>query len=66
VARHREDEQELVAERSWENPYPTNSQFAERISANLDATKNMGYPAREEGRYGSHASYDGFDDESDS
>ena len=31
---------------------------------NLDATKNCGYPAREEGRYGSYPSYDGFDDES--
>jgi len=31
---------------------------------NLDATKNYGYPAREAGRYGSHPSHDGFDDES--
>lgn len=31
---------------------------------NLDATKNRGYPAREEGRYGSYPSHDGFDDES--
>jgi hypothetical protein len=31
---------------------------------NLDATKNCGYPAREEGRYGSYPSHDGFDDES--
>jgi hypothetical protein len=31
---------------------------------NLDATKNYGYPARESGRYGSHPSHDGFDDES--
>jgi len=31
---------------------------------NLDATKGIGYPAREEGRYGSHAAHDGFDDES--
>jgi hypothetical protein len=30
----------------------------------LDATKNCGYPAREEGRYGSYPSHDGFDDES--
>jgi len=30
----------------------------------LDATKNIGYPAREQGRYGSHPSHDGFDDES--
>jgi hypothetical protein len=31
---------------------------------NLDATKNIGYPVREQGRYGSHPSHDGFDDES--
>ena len=31
---------------------------------NLDATKDRGYPAREEGRYGSYPSHDGFDDES--
>jgi hypothetical protein len=31
---------------------------------NLDATKDYGYPARESGRYGSHPSHDGFDDES--
>jgi hypothetical protein len=33
-------------------------------SNNLDATKNIGYPARETGRYGSYPSHDGFDDES--
>ena len=32
---------------------------------NLDATKNIGYPVRESGRYGSHPSHDGFDDESE-
>ena len=32
---------------------------------NLDATKNRGFPARETGRYGSHPSHDGFDDESE-
>ena len=32
---------------------------------NLDATKGIGYPARESGRYGSHPSHDGFDDESE-
>jgi hypothetical protein len=31
---------------------------------NLDATKGIGYPAREEGHYGSHPAHDGFDDES--
>jgi hypothetical protein len=34
-------------------------------SNNLDATKNIGYPARESGRYGSHPSHDAFDDESE-
>jgi hypothetical protein len=32
---------------------------------NIDATKNIGYPAREQGRYGSHATHDDFDDESE-
>jgi hypothetical protein len=31
---------------------------------NLDATKGIGYPAREEGHYGSYPGHDGFDDES--
>ena len=31
---------------------------------NLDAKKSWGYPCREEGRYGSYPSHDGFDDES--
>jgi hypothetical protein len=32
---------------------------------NLDATRNMGYPAREGGKYGSHPAHDRFDDESE-
>jgi hypothetical protein len=32
---------------------------------NLDATKGIGYPVRETGRYGSHPSHDGFDDEAE-
>jgi hypothetical protein len=31
---------------------------------NLDATKLYAHPYREQGRYGSHPSHDGFDDES--
>jgi hypothetical protein len=31
---------------------------------NLDATKLYAHPCREQGRYGSHPSHDGFDDES--
>ena len=34
--------------------------------SSLDATKGIGFPVREAGRYGSHPSHDGFDDESDS
>jgi hypothetical protein len=29
-----------------------------------DASRNIGYLAREDGRFGSHAAYDGYDDES--
>ena len=32
---------------------------------NIDATKGIGYPAREDGSYGSHPSHDGFDDDSE-
>ncbi len=32
---------------------------------NLDASKNIGYPVREEGRYGSYPSIDAYGDESD-
>jgi hypothetical protein len=32
---------------------------------NLDATKGIGYPARDDGRYGSYPSHDGFADESE-
>jgi hypothetical protein len=31
----------------------------------MDATKNIGYPVREHGPYGSHPVRDDFDDESD-
>jgi hypothetical protein len=31
---------------------------------NLDASKDLGYVAREQGRYGSYPSHDSFDDES--
>jgi hypothetical protein len=32
----------------------------------MDATKDMGYPAREQGTFGSHPMHDDFNDESDS
>ena len=35
------------------------------LQPNIDASKNIGYPCREEGAYGSYPSMDGFDDESD-
>jgi hypothetical protein len=31
----------------------------------MDATKDIGFPVREHGKYGSHPSHDGFDDESE-
>ncbi len=37
----------------------------EAVDTRIDATKNMGYPAREHGPYGSQSMYDDFDDESD-
>jgi hypothetical protein len=36
----------------------------ERQERLLDRTKDYGFPSRENGRYGSHPSHDGFDDES--
>jgi hypothetical protein len=36
------------------------------IQPNLDHTKPYAHPCREHGRYGSHPSHDGFDDESSS
>jgi hypothetical protein len=48
--RHREEDDDVETPGCW---------------LNLDATRNMGYPAREGGRYGSHPSHDGFDDESE-
>lgn len=38
---------------------------ADFLQKNIDATKDYGYPCREEGRYGSLSGYDGFDDESE-
>jgi hypothetical protein len=32
---------------------------------NIDATKNIGYAIREQGRYGSHPTHGDFDDESE-
>lgn len=35
------------------------------FDSRMDATKNIGYPVREHGPYGSHPMHDDFDDESD-
>jgi hypothetical protein len=37
----------------------------DREYSSMDATKNIGYPVREHGPYGSHPVRDDFDDESD-
>jgi hypothetical protein len=37
----------------------------ESIDTRIDATRNIGYPIRENGPYGSHPMHDDFDDESD-
>jgi hypothetical protein len=42
------------------------SSFFSANQPNLDATKNIGYVVREMGKYGSHPSHDGFNDESES
>jgi hypothetical protein len=56
---------------SKDNASPESLRYKGKVEAetpswrnNLDATKDYGYPARETGRYGSHPSHDGFDDES--
>jgi hypothetical protein len=56
---------------SMEKALPESLRYEGKVEAetpswrnNLDATKNYGYPARESGRYGSHPSHDGIDDES--
>lgn len=39
-------------------------QPADFLQPNLDASKDLGYPCREGGAFGSYSSIDGFDDES--
>ena len=41
-----------------------NEVFQQRLERRMDATRDMGYPAREQGRYGSHPAHDAFHDES--
>jgi len=69
---HRLNNEQNTVENGSDAPIPFGStndlgRFAEKPLPNLDATKNMGYPAREDrGKYGSGASRDDFDDESES
>jgi hypothetical protein len=63
---HEQEDREKLNE-SLLNPYNSSSNFFESNAPNLDATKDMGYLAREErGKYGSRSGHDGFDDESES
>ena len=50
---------------SAKDPSRENTIFAAPHDKNLDATKKWGYPAREQGKYGSHPGCDDFNDESE-
>jgi hypothetical protein len=49
--------------------YPSGADFSEHYRESIadedvrEAHRNMGFPARETGRYGSHALHDQYDDE---
>jgi len=62
---HEQEADELRAESAFDTNLHARS-ISESRSPNLDATKDMCYPAREQGKYGSHAAHDAFDDESGS
>ena len=49
---------------SAKDPARKNSTLVAKRDRNLDATKLYAHPYREGGRFGSHPSHDGFDDES--
>ena len=49
---------------SSKDPTRESTTFIAPRDKNLDATKLYAHPCREQGRYGSHPSHDGFDDES--
>lgn len=49
---------------SSRDPVRENATLVAPRDKNLDATKLYAHPYREQGRYGSHPSHDGFDDES--
>jgi hypothetical protein len=62
------DPETLATEKVIEDEISLRSKGAEEFEApedNLDATKGIGYPARERSKYGSHPVHDGFDDESE-
>lgn len=50
--------------RSSKDPLRQTTSLVAPRDKNLDATKLYAHPCREQGRYGSHPSHDGFDDES--
>jgi hypothetical protein len=50
--------------RSSKDPLRQSTSLVAPRDKNLDATKLYAHPYRERGRYGSHPSHDGFDDES--
>lgn len=57
VARH-------LATTSIPDGTPRGSSYAQPAEKNLDATKGYAHAYRENGRFGSHPSHDGYDDES--
>ena len=61
VCRDHVDEDD-TAEDDDNDDVPIDNPFSPQ---NLDATKGIGYPVREEGRYGSHPAHDAFGDESE-
>lgn len=58
------DDQTLDDSEDWD-PEDSGEVEAPDGWLNIDATKNIGYPVREQGRYGSHPTHDDFGDESE-
>lgn len=56
---------EVDLEQSWDLESEGSGEVEfEANDPTIDATKNIGYPVREHGPYGSHPMHDDFDDES--
>jgi hypothetical protein len=53
-----------IGEASREAEHAESEVEFEASESRIDATKNIGYPVREHGSYGSHPMHDDFDDES--